>query len=144
MMIIITIIAITSMATLGTLKREIHKTNKDYFELVAQLAAMSGVELAKKDIFASGSVLYSHSSRPKKLEFEYANDYFPENAGRTVNCRVIVYLHPENIYLESNAKVLNKTIHEDHSRIAAERTFKELLTTSGSPPAISTVWQVCN
>jgi len=140
LIIIMSIISITSMATLGTLKREVHKISKDYFDIVARSAAESGIELAKRDILSGGKIGYLRSFAPKKLEFEYRSKHFPENAGRSINCRVIAYVHPNRIYIESNAKVLNK----GHSHIVAERTSKKLIRVIGSPRTLSVVWQVCD
>lgn len=144
LMIIIGIISITSMATLGTLRREVKKVNKDYFDLVALFAAESGIELAKRDMFAGRKVAYSQGLSPRKLEFEYGNEHFPENAGRIINCRVIAYVHPDRVYIESNAEVLNKPVARSHSSIVAKRTSKKLIIITGSPPKLSTVWKVYN
>lgn len=144
LIIIISIISITSMATLGTLKREVHKISKDYFDIVARSAAESGIELAKRDIFSGGKIGYLRSFAPKKLEFEYGSEHFPENAGRSINCQVIAYVHPNRVYIESNAKVLNKPVAKGHSHIVAERTSKKLIRVIGSPRILSVVWQVCD
>jgi len=144
LMIIIGIISITSMATLGTLRREVKKVNKDYFDLVALFAAESGFELAKRDIFSSRKIGYSQSFSPRKLEFEYGNEHFPEDAGRIIKCRVIAYVHPDRVYIESNAKVLNKTVPRGRPHVVAERILKKLIIITGSPPKLSTVWKVYN
>jgi hypothetical protein len=144
LMIIIGIISILSMTTLASLRREVKKVNNDYFNLVASYAAESGIELAKSDIFSGKNIDYSQSTSSRKLQFEYGSEHFPEGAGRIINCRVTAYVHPDRVYIESNAKVLDKSVSQGRSHIIAERTSKKLIRVIGSPPMLSRVWQVCN
>jgi len=144
LMIIIGIISILSMTTLATLRREVKKVNNDYFDLVASFGAESGIELAKSDIFGGRNMDYLRSTSSRKLQFEYGSEHFPENAGRIIKCQVTAYIHPDRVYIESNAKVLNKSVAQGRSKIITERTSKKLIRVIGSPPMLSRAWHVCN
>lgn len=142
LMIIISIISITSLTALGTLRREVRRVNKDYCELMALYTAESGIELAKRDIFASRKIDYSGDFSSRKLEFEYGGEYFPEEEGRIIKCRVIAYVHPERTYMESSAEIINTPVAEGRSHIVAKRIVRQTIRTAGSPPKLSIVWQV--
>lgn len=141
MMIILTVFSTASIGIVGSISRDIFRINNDYFDLVAYSAAESGIELAKNDLFP-GSKL--GNSQNAFATFAYGSEHFPEISGRIVKCRVTANVHPDKIFIESNAQVFQKRDGQKDYQVLSEKTVKKLIKLTGSLPTITTIWHVSN
>lgn len=138
LMIIMVIISTTTATALWTLKSEIHGVSADYWGCVARLAAESGIELAKRDLFSGGP----RGSAGKRSEFQYGNEYFPQAACRIIRCRVKAYRHQDRVYLESKAYVRPRSDDGGRAPAVAESTVKMLIKVEKAPLRLSTLWRI--